>query len=183
MGKNNYLKLGVAMRKSAWFTIILLTIGLIGCSSVPEKGKKVTHAPRVTHAPEAKVDLEKTSLVKKMLYDQYNQWKHTRYRIGGMSKNGIDCSGFVQLTFKTKLGVILPRSTEFQAQLGESVSKSELRAGDLIFFKTGWSGRHVGVYLEGGRFLHVSSTYGVTISGLNESYWKAAYWKAKRLDM
>ncbi|HKX54103.1 MAG TPA: NlpC/P60 family protein [Nitrosospira sp.] len=171
------------MKKSIWFMVVPLTIGLVGCSSVPEKGTKVTPAPGVTHAPRAKVNLENISLVKKMLYEQYNQWKHTRYRIGGMSKNGIDCSGFIQLTFKTKLGVILPRSTEFQVQLGESVSKSELRAGDLVFFKTGWGSRHVGVYIEGGRFLHASSTYGVTISGLNEGYWKSAYWKAKRLDM
>ena len=171
------------MKKGIWFMIVPLTVGLVGCSSVPEKGTKVTRAPGVTHAPGAKVNLENTSLVKKMLYEQYNQWKHTRYRIGGMSRSGVDCSGFIQLTFKTKLGVILPRSTEFQAQLGESVSKSELRAGDLVFFKTRWSGRHVGVYIEDGRFLHASSTYGVTISKLNESYWKSAYWKAKRLDI
>jgi cell wall-associated NlpC family hydrolase len=183
------MQVEVFMQKSVRFMITLLIIGLVGCSSVPKKGTKATHAPRVTHAPGvthepgAKVSLENTSLVKKMLYEQYNQWKHTRYRIGGMSRSGVDCSGFIQLTFKTKLGVILPRSTEFQAQLGESVSKSELRAGDLVFFKTRWSGRHVGVYIEDGRFLHASSTYGVTISKLNESYWKSVYWKAKRLDM
>ncbi|WP_107763259.1 NlpC/P60 family protein [Nitrosospira multiformis] len=177
------------MKKSIWLMVVPLTIGLVGCSSVPEKGTKVTHAPGVTHvpgvthAPGAMVNLENTSLVKKVLYEQYNQWKHTRYRMGGMSRSGVDCSGFIQVTFKTKLGVVLPRSTEFQAQLGESVSKSELRAGDLVFFKTRWSGRHVGVYIEDGRFLHASSTYGVTISKLNESYWKSAYWKAKRLDM
>ncbi|MGH8762807.1 MAG: NlpC/P60 family protein, partial [Nitrosospira sp.] len=76
---------------------------------------------------------------------------------------------------------VLPRSTEFQAELGEDIGKAQLRAGDLVFFKTGISVRHVGVYLEGGRFLHASTSKGVMISRLNESYWKSAYWKAKRL--
>jgi cell wall-associated NlpC family hydrolase len=87
------------------------------------------------------------------------------------------------VTFRTKLGVVLPRSTEFQAQLGESVRKDQLRAGDLVFFKTGMTDRHVGVYLEDGKFLHASTSQGVTISGLDESYWKSAYWKAKRLGI
>ena len=50
------------------------------------------------------------------------------------------------MTFKTKLGMVLPRSTEFQAELGESVDKNQLRAGDLVFFRTGRTDRHVGVY-------------------------------------
>jgi probable lipoprotein NlpC len=77
--------------------------------------------------------------------------------------------------------VVLPRSTGFQAELGENIGKSQLRAGDLVFFKTGRTVRHVGVYLEDGRFLHASTSQGVMISGLDESYWKSAYWKAKRL--
>ncbi len=78
--------------------------------------------------------------------------------------------------------MVLPRSTEFQAELGKSIDKDQLRPGDLVFFKTGRTDRHVGVYLEDGMFLHASTSQGVIISGLDESYWKSAYWKAKRLD-
>jgi cell wall-associated NlpC family hydrolase len=100
----------------------------------------------------------------------------------GLSKDGIDCSGFVHITFKSKLGVNLPRSSDLQAELGTGINKDELQAGDLVFFKTGRTLKHVGVYLEEGRFLHASTKSGVMISHLNESYWKSAYWKARRLD-
>lgn len=166
------------MKNSRWIAAIFMIATLVACGSVPERG-----APKVVYVPGAKVDLANTALVKETLYHQYNQWKNTKYRMGGLSRNGIDCSGFVHVTFKTKLGVVLPRSTEFQVQLGETVAKDQLRAGDLVFFKTGIKDRHVGVYLENGRFLHASTSQGVTISGLNESYWKSAYWKAKRLDL
>ena len=89
----------------------------------------------------------------------------------------LDLSG---ITFKSKLGIVLPRSTDLQVE-GQHVDKDELRAGDLVFFKTGRMLRHVGEYPEDGRFLHASSKLGVAISHLNESYWKSAYWKAKRL--
>jgi probable lipoprotein NlpC len=157
---------------------LLVITGLAGCSSVPERG-----APKVVYVPGARVDLDNSALVKETLYAHYGQWKNTRYQIGGLSRNGIDCSGFVYLTFKSKLGIVLPRSTEFQAELGTGIDKDQLRTGDLVFFKTGRTDRHVGVYLENGRFLHASTSQGVIISALDESYWKSAYWKAKRLEI
>lgn len=166
------------MRNSLWIVGLLAIVAFAGCSSVPERG-----ASKVTYLPGAKVDLGDTSLVKENLYAQYSDWKNTKYRMGGLSRNGIDCSGFVYVTFKSKLGVVLPRSTEFQAELGESIGKGQLRPGDLVFFKTGVSGRHVGIYLEDGKFLHASTSQGVMISGLDENYWKSAYWKAKRLSI
>jgi len=119
--------------------------------------------------------------MRKKLYAQYGQWKGTKYEVGGSSKKGIDCSGFVYVTFKSKLGVVLPRSTELQADAGKNVDKGHLRTGDLVFFKTGMFDRHVGIYLERGRFLHASTSLGVTISRLEEDYWRSAYWKAKRI--
>ncbi|MEP6879563.1 MAG: NlpC/P60 family protein [Nitrosospira sp.] len=165
------------MKNSLWI-VGMLAAALVGCSSVPERG-----APKVVYVPGAKVDLDNSALVKENLYAQYNQWRNTKYQIGGLSKNGIDCSGFVHMTFKTRLGIVLPRSTEFQAELGTGVDKNQLRAGDLVFFRTGRTDRHVGVYLENGRFLHASTRQGVIISRLDENYWKSAYWKAKRLDI
>ena len=165
------------MKNKLFIVGVLVITALVGCSSVPDR-----NAPKVVHIPGAKVDLENSALVKVNLYAHYSQWRNTKYRIGGLSRNGIDCSGFVYVTFKSRLGVVLPRSTEFQAELGKSVDKDQLRPGDLVFFKTGRTDRHVGVYLEDGMFLHASTSQGVIISGLDESYWKSAYWKAKRLD-
>jgi len=62
------------------------------------------------------------------------------------------------------------------------VSRSALRTGDLVFFKTGIFIRHVGVYLERGRFLHASTSHGVMISELGDVYWKSRYWKARRIE-
>jgi len=148
---------------------------LAGCGQAPVK-----EAP--AYPTGARVDLANSALVRQELYEQYRQWKGTRYEIGGLSRHGIDCSGFMYVTFKSKLGVVLPRSTELQAELGRGVSRNELRSGDLVFFRTGMFVRHVGVYLERGRFLHASTSHGVTISELNDIYWKPRYWKARRIE-
>ena len=95
----------------------------------------------------------------------------------------MDCSAFVQITFRSKLGVDLPRTTEELAREGERVDRSELQAGDLVFFKTGFRQRHVGIYMGGKRFLHASTSRGVMTSSLNNVYWKERYWKARRIEL
>lgn len=115
------------------------------------------------------------------LHNQYRQWKGTPYRLGGLSKNGVDCSGFVYLTYRSLTDITLPRTTRQQVKLGRPVDPRHLRAGDLVFFKTGWSTRHVGIYIENGSFLHASTKKGVIISKLSEHYWQDAFWIAKRL--
>lgn len=112
---------------------------------------------------------------------QYKQWKGVNYKYGGNSKSGIDCSAFVQKTFKDKLNINIPRTTALQSKIGEEVSFDELEMGDLIFFKTGFNSRHVGIYLEGGKFLHASTKRGVTISRLDNVYYSKHFWKIKRV--
>jgi len=63
------------------------------------------------------------------------------------------------------------------------VPRDELRAGDLVFFNTEFKGRHVGIYLEEGRFLHVSTKRGVMISSLGEDYWRERYWQSRRVGL
>jgi cell wall-associated NlpC family hydrolase len=139
--------------------------------------------PKVGKIPGAEINLRDVETVKSNLYAHYDEWKGTRYQLGGMSKEAVDCSAFVHIAFKSKLGLVLPRSTDLQVEVGVHVDKDKLRPGDLVFFRTGRNLRHVGVYLEDGRFLHASTKLGVAISHLNETYWKSAYWKAKRLEM
>lgn len=119
--------------------------------------------------------------IKKALYSQFNDWQGVRYQQGGLSQDGIDCSGFVHLTFKSKLGLHLPRTTWMQARSGNEIRKDDLRAGDLVFFKTGVASNHVGIYLEKNKFLHASQKKGVTISRLDNIYWKSSYWKSVRI--
>ena len=114
------------------------------------------------------------------LFDFYNNWEGVRYKMGGTSKNGIDCSGFVQKALKEKFNLTLPRSTGEQARIGKPIKKSELQMGDLVFFKTGRT-NHVGIYIEDGKFMHASTKIGVTISELDSDYFKNSYWKAQRI--
>merc|ERR1711879_269544 len=100
---------------------------------------------------------------------QYIDWKGVRYKYGGNSKKGIDCSAFVQKT------------TKLQSSVGENISMEDLRTGDLVFFKTGFRSRHVGIYLDSGKFLHASTKRGVTISRLDNVYYSKHFWKIKRL--
>jgi cell wall-associated NlpC family hydrolase len=119
--------------------------------------------------------------VKDRLYLQHDKWKGTKYKMGGLSKDGIDCSGFVYLTYLELFGIELPRSTELQSQIGKEIQIDKLRSGDLVFFKTGWMVMHVGIYLENNSFLHASAEKGVMISRLDDPYWKSKYWQTKRV--
>ena len=121
------------------------------------------------------------SQVTNALYAQHKTWHGTPYRLGGLSRKGIDCSGFVYLTFKQRFGITLPRTTKEQAKQGDKISLRKLKSGDLVFFKTGWRTRHVGIYIGNGKFLHASTSKGVIISKLDNVYWKKKYWRSRRI--
>ncbi len=151
------------------FIVLLVTL-LSACSSAP---------PHSTASGNTQL-LSNEKQVEIQLIQMHKEWEGVPYRLGGMSKRGIDCSGFVVQTYQSRFGVQLPRTTALQREVGHSVSKSQLRAGDLVFFKTGWSSRHVGIYLGDSQFLHASTSQGVMISSLNNSYWKQKYWLSRR---
>ncbi len=114
------------------------------------------------------------------LLDFYSEWEGVEYKLGGDSKNGIDCSGFTQKAFKEKFNMSMPRTTTMQSQVGKEIDKKELKSGDLVFFRIG-DINHVGIYLENGMFIHASTKTGVTISELDNSYFSKSYWKAQRV--
>lgn len=107
----------------------------------------------------------------------------TRYRWGGTSRSGYDCSGFVQSVYKSQ-GVSLPRTSRDMAGVGSKVSKSSLKPGDLVFFATGRGSRisHVGIYKGDGKFIHASSGKGkVVTSSLNDGYYSRRLVTARRV--
>ncbi len=114
------------------------------------------------------------------MYNYYSQWQGVRYQMGGDSKSGIDCSGFVQKMYKASFDLDIPRNTATLSGMGYEISKNELEIGDLVFFKTGKT-NHVGIYLDNGKFMHASTKIGVTISDLNSDYYLNSYWKAQRV--
>ena len=104
------------------------------------------------------------------------------YVWGGSSPSGFDCSGFTQYVFN-KHGIALPRTTDQQYKVGSYVSRSNLKAGDLVFlqntYREGIS--HVGIYVGDGKMIHASSSKGIVISDLSSSYYTKHYYGARRV--
>lgn len=109
----------------------------------------------------------------------------TPYRYGGTTRNGIDCSAFMQQIYEVE-GIELPRVSSRQAKVGMPVNKSELQKGDLIFFSTTSKYRitHVAMVMEVKenevKFIHSGSSKGVSVESLNHPYWSARYRTARR---
>ncbi|MFE7087934.1 C40 family peptidase [Sphingobacterium spiritivorum] len=109
------------------------------------------------------------------LYGFINDWMGSPHRLGGQTKSGIDCSGFVGILYKDVYGKIIPRTSRDMGALVNSKRESQLKEGDLVFFSFGGGAiDHVGVYLHNNKFVHVSTRKGVIISDLTDS-WYAKY--------
>ncbi|WP_242015653.1 C40 family peptidase [Robertkochia marina] len=111
----------------------------------------------------------------------------TRYKYGGTSKKGMDCSGLIYTSFQSA-DIPLQRSSAAMATQGEPVEVTEVKKGDLLFFTTGRSNErinHVGLVVEVNndniRFIHATTSRGVMVSSLREGYWNHAFHHARRI--
>jgi len=106
-----------------------------------------------------------------------------RYRWGGSSRSGFDCSGFTRYVFRQRAGIDLPHSASAQFRTGKPVRRNELKPGDLVFFQTYRRGAsHVGIYIGNGKFIHASSARGrVRVDSLNDGYYRQRYLGARRV--
>ncbi|HEY1975542.1 MAG TPA: C40 family peptidase [Candidatus Baltobacteraceae bacterium] len=124
--------------------------------------------------------LARTSKLAQTLTRSALRFLGTPYVFGGDSASGFDCSAYVQHVF-AMIGISLPRTADAQYDVGRPAVGGP-RPGDLVFFQTYTYGpSHVGIYLGKGKFVHASSSHGVMVSNLSESYWAARYLGAKRL--
>lgn len=154
----------------------VIPVCLGGCAVSPSA------APVAVARPEAPASDQEVRDVKRALYGELNRWRGTRYLLGGMGQKGIDCSGLAYVVYRDVFGMVLPRTTEGQESVGDSVGRNDLEAGDLVFFKTGIFKRHVGIYIDNGLFMHASVSDGVRLSSLKNRYWRRHYWQARRID-
>lgn len=109
----------------------------------------------------------------------------TRYRMGGTTRQGMDCSGLIYTTFLNH-DITLQRSSYLMAREGDDIKLDQVSVGDLLFFVTNRGKRinHVGLVVQSGKeikFIHSSTSRGVIISSLKEGYWSNAFVKAKRI--
>jgi lipoprotein Spr len=118
------------------------------------------------------LDVPVESIENLFLYKAINDWWGVPYRMGGTSKRGVDCSAFVQNLLMEVYALQIPRTARTQKSFSYGIPYKELKEGDLVFFNTRGGVSHVGVYLQHNKFVHASTSKGVMISDLNDSYWK-----------
>ena len=124
----------------------------------------------------AKLGVSSSGVKNTELYIESASWIGTKYKYGGMSRSGVDCSGLTCLIYKTVYGKSLSRSSAgILSDNCKTIEKSNLREGDLVFFRTDGkkskTPNHVGIYLKENKFIHASTSKGVIVSSLEQDYY------------
>lgn len=172
------------------FLIIVLIFSFISCkSSKKAKNKKTASTEIITKKADSvvtKIEVSKKSKAEDII-DYAVQFEGVRYKWGGTTKSGIDCSGLIYESFRA-YDVLLPRISRDIAKRGNKIKLKNVLKGDLLFFKTENrrnSINHVGLIIDirnnDIKFIHATTGKGVIISGLNESYWLKAFTEARRI--
>jgi lipoprotein Spr len=118
----------------------------------------------------------------KKFIKEISVWLGAPYLLGGSTKDGADCSGFVQTVYKTVYNISLYRKAEDIVKNCELIDKKDLKTGDLVFFKIkSTKVSHVGIYLNDGKFIHATSSKGVIVSDLSIAYYTKYYYSAGRI--
>lgn len=168
------------MKKQQWVKQAII-VGM--CTTIGLGGLMATGAGT---APVAAASVTSTSTGQKVV-NLGKKYMGVRYQFGASTSTtrSFDCSSFTKYIF-SKYGVNLPRTSVAQSKVGKSVSKANLRVGDLVFFSSGSRANgknvtHVAVYAGNGKILHTYGSPGVTLSNLNSGNWKKTYLKARRV--
>jgi cell wall-associated NlpC family hydrolase len=130
--------------------------------------------------------LDTANILHQTLITEINKWSGTQYHHGGMSRKGIDCSGFTYRVFNNALELPLPRTSSQQALVGKKVESDDLQFGDLVFFYSKIKSKHkrihhVGIYIGDDKFVHSRRHHGVDISSLSQSYYAKHFAWATRV--
>ncbi len=169
--------------------IIILIFSLSGCKSKKKIITKKSNSAKTVKA--TKTDNSSSTInystVAKKVVENAKEFDGVRYKYGGTSKKGMDCSGLVYTSFN-KENISVPRTTKDLAKTGEWIDLKEVQKGDLLFFATKKNSRninHVGIVTDSRignvEFIHASTSNGVMVSNLAERYWYFAFVQARRV--
>lgn len=183
------------MRKTTLILLLLVTLFSTACGSsknrrvvVTKKSKTSKNIKKSSPKPkENKSNNSKISPLAKAVVNNAKHYKGTRYKYGGTTKSGMDCSGLIYTAFK-KENISIPRASGAMAKAGNWIDLKEVKVGDLLFFATKKNNRnvnHVGLVTSSRsgnvEFIHSSTSKGVIVSNLAERYWYFAFVQARRL--
>lgn len=158
-------------------------------TSVKQQKKPTTQGKPVTVQVKHKVTNHTAKLLRtvpvsgnvKEILTYANTFTGVPYKFGGTTPAGFDCSGYIRHVFQ-KVGVQLPRQADEQYTVGKKVEKQNLQPGDLVFFETYEPGvSHSGIYIGDGQFISATSSSGVAVADIDDSYWGPRYVGAKRV--
>ena len=178
--KNLNLKLGSKMTQAPQEVFI-------SQSSVSNSLMELTSAAIESFMPmQFKYAIMMNATVEKLtnfsLYQTIDKWFGTRYRFGGTTRRGIDCSAFMQVLGQHVFGWLLPRTARAQYAIMQKVKRDEIQEGDFVFFRTRRGVSHVGMCLQNNKFVHSATSKGVMISDLNDNYWDSRIIGFKRME-
>ncbi|HEY6978490.1 MAG TPA: C40 family peptidase [Chitinophagaceae bacterium] len=145
-------------------------------SNSSNKNGDIENASKVQLKYAVMLDVPVEELTNTLLLDAIDHWWGTKYCLGGSTENCTDCSAFTQNLMRDVYATGIPRTAQEQYNNSTHIKTKELQQGDLVFFQNSKHNiSHVGLYIANNKFVHASVSNGVTISDLNENYWKERY--------
>ncbi len=175
------------MRKIILYLLALITLNACKSKkSIITKKSKSSKTVKTTKTDKSSSEVNYSVDAKKVV-DNARQFDGVRYKYGGTTKKGMDCSGLVYTSFKQE-NISLPRTTTDLSKTGDWVDVKQVQKGDLLFFATKKNSRtinHVGIVTNSRvgnvEFIHASTSNGVMVSNLAERYWYFAFVQARRV--
>ena len=168
--------------------ILLVIVSFTSCGSSKRAKTKKKQKKNKKETTAYKTNASKKVSKANNIVGYSKQFKGVRYKWGGTTKSGMDCSGLVFESFRA-YGILLPRVSRDMAKKGAKISLKKAQEGDLLFFKTSKNRshriNHVGLVIKSKAgdiiFIHVTTRKGVIVSKLSENYWKSAFVEARRV--
>jgi len=168
-------------------TLLLILVAVFSCRNSkkviePEKDKKEVPYFAIQTKYAELLNVPPSEIKNLALYNFIDKWIGVKYKYGGTTTDGVDCSGFANILYKEVYKTVLPRSSAEIAKEIKNAPKTNLSEGDLLLFDIdGKKNSHVGIYLANNKFVHSSTSKGVIISSLELPYYQKSFSKAGKI--